>query len=309
VPGFHIASDDDLQFARTGATVSTFSIEDDSTIQRVSGGTGNYNWLAYTLVLLMPLNLYWWHAYPSLRSRVILLALTGMQLAALVLTYTRSAFIGLLAAGLYLVMKREVKLWLPATAIGIALITLPLWAPDRFAERMLSREYFSKGTTVIRTDFIVTGIGMFRDKWVLGHGYGQFGEYFLRHSTSEYVTRMQEEIDRGAGAPHSIRPHNMYVDVAVDYGIIGLAAFLWLLTMLLRDLREAERHGEESERRIAVLLQASLIAFCVCGFFGHNSIMRAPWAIAGLVAAVRRVALETPDNVAAARHRNRGVCE
>ena len=124
--------------------------------------------------------------------------------------------------------------WIPVTLVLAALVTLPLWAPDRFAERMLSREYLAQGTSVMRRDYIVAGVKMFREQWLLGHGYGQFGDYFLARSDSQYVDHMRQEIERGAGPPESIRPHNMYVDVAVDYGILGLAAYLWLLALLLK---------------------------------------------------------------------------
>ncbi len=292
VPGFHIASDDDLQFQQTGATVSTFSLEDDTSIQRVSGGTGNYNWLAYTIAMLMPLNLFWWYAFPRPAVRIVVLGITAIQLAAMVLTYTRSAFIGLIVAGAFLVVKRQVRPWIPVTLVLAALVTLPLWAPERFAERMLSREYLAQGTSVMRRDYIVAGAKMFREHWLLGHGYGQFGDYFLARSDSQYVEHMRQEIERGAGPPESIRPHNMYVDVAVDYGILGLAAYLWLLALLLKDLREVERNGSPEASRLAIMLQASLVVFSVCGMFGHISIMRVPWVLAGLVAALRRVALQ-----------------
>jgi hypothetical protein len=292
VPGFHIASDDDLQHRQTGATVSTFSLEDDSSIQRVSGGAGNYNWLAYTIAMLMPLNLFWWHAFPRPSARTVVLGITGIQLAAMVLTYTRSAFIGLAVAGAFLVMKRQVRPWVPVSLVLAALVTLPLWAPDRFAERMLSREYLAQGTSVMRRDLVVTGAQMFREHWLLGHGYGQYGDFFLAHSSSRYVEHMREEIERGAGPPESIRPHNMYIDLAVDYGILGLAAFLWLLALLMKDLREVERAGNLEARRLAIVLQASLVVFSVCGLFGHISIMRVPWVLAGFAAALRRVTLQ-----------------
>jgi hypothetical protein len=43
---------------------------------------------------------------------------------------------------------------------------------------------------------------------------------------------------------------------------------------------------------LAIVLQASLVVFSVCGLFGHISIMRVPWVLAGFAAALRRVTLQ-----------------
>ena len=292
VPGFHIPADDDEQYQRTGSAVSTFSLEENTTLQRVSGGTGNYNWLAYTIALVMPLNLFWWRRSSGLFQQAIVLLITAVQLAALVLTYTRSGFIGLGAAAIYLIIRKRLSAWLPIGFVAIGLLTLPVWAPDRFAERMLSGEYLRQGTSTIRRDFIANGFNMATEKWLFGHGYGQFGPYFLAHSKSQYVPLMQDEIDKGSGSPNEIRPHNLYIDLVVDYGLVGLLSFGLIIAMLFHDLRTVERYGSSDKTELSVVLQASLISFCICGLFGHITIMRLPWVVVGLIAALRRAAIE-----------------
>lgn len=297
VPGFHIPSADDEQYERTGAAVSTFSMEDDSdTIVRVSGGTGNYNWLAYTIAVGLPLNLFWWRYAKSSLAKFIVLAATVAQFAALVLTYTRSGFIGLAAAVVFLIWQRRLPLWIPAAIIGVAALTSPLWMPQRFLDRVFSTKYLAQGTTTIRKDFAYAGWDMFLQAPIFGHGYGQFGPFFMAHSKSIYVPPLRDEIEKGAGTENDIRPHNLYVDLACDYGIIGLGAFAAFVVLLYLDLSAVRAAAASpTDADLALLMQSALIAFCVSGFFGNIAIMKIPWVLSGLAAALRRVAFTAPS--------------
>lgn len=57
--------------------------------------------------------------------------------------------------------------------------------------------------------------------------------------------------------------HNAYLDTALKYGVIGLAAFLGLVFYAVRALLK------QSSARVRTALSACLIAFLICGIFGE----------------------------------------
>jgi O-antigen ligase len=99
-------------------------------------------------------------------------------------------------------------------------------------------------------------------------------------------------VEAGKESEHTILPHNIYLEVAVSYGLLGFAAFLAFGWCAYRDLSLAERLGDPLERNVAVSLKAGLVAFAVSGIWGHILTMKILWILAGLAAALRRVVLE-----------------
>jgi len=275
----------------TGTEISTFSIEDSTAIKRVSGGTGNYNWMAYTVAIGLPLCLWLWVRARRGATRILVAAIGLLSLLVVALTYTRSGFIGLAAAGGYLVYRRRIPLWIPIVLLGVATVTAPVWIPDRFVDRMLSVEYLKKGTTTIRRDFIIEGARMIKERPLFGYGYAQFGPSFLERSDSSYVPRLRNHMELGGGTAHGIRAHNLYIELAVDYGLVGLGAFLTIIWLTYRDLTKIERFGDADQAWLAVTIKAGLIAFLICGIFGNINVMKLPWVLIGLTAAQRRSVL------------------
>ena len=123
-------------------------------------------------------------------------------------------------------------------------------------------------------------IDMIRDKPLLGVGPGGW-------------KRVYPAYDRGAMIrPDSSpkRPHNDYLWIASDLGLIGLGVTLWFLVVLFRSLIELSRHPLEFWRLTAPMFAISLLAT-----FGHAlfSFPREqpqaamyPYLLAGIVASV-----------------------
>jgi O-antigen ligase len=99
-------------------------------------------------------------------------------------------------------------------------------------------------------------------------------------------------VESGREDVHTILPHNLYFEVAVSYGLLGLSAFLAFLWFAFRDLSVAEQRGDPLERDLAVALKAGLLAFAVSGVWGHILTTKTVWILAGLAAALRRVVMD-----------------
>lgn len=298
VPSFHTPTTDDVR-AEAGVSVDENDTEvaGAEVIDRASGATGEYNYLAYALATVLPLNLFWWRIGRGPGLRLLALGLTVAQLLAMAFTYTRSGFIGVGVAVLYLVARRRLPLAPLLALVLVAGVTAPAWMPTGFFERMFSVQYLKEGTTPIRREMLTEGLRMIRERWLLGWGYGGFGPEFVDRSSSEYADALRLQAEEGGEPMNDIRCHNTYVEIGVEFGLLGLLPFLAFLWTVMRDLGAAGRAGDPSDADLAVALQASLVAFVVCGFFGNNVLMKVLWVVAGLAAGLRRVVLgaEVPE--------------
>jgi O-antigen ligase len=110
---------------------------------------------------------------------------------------------------------------------------------------------------------------------------------------------IEELIDEGFEDLRDLRCHNTYLEVAVEYGIIGVIPFFWFLGRLIGDLREAENAAKRKHRadqaELAVVLTAGLIGFYVCAFLAHSKIVNILWILAGLTASLRRATISSSD--------------
>jgi hypothetical protein len=87
-------------------------------------------------------------------------------------------------------------------------------------------------------------------------------------------------------APNAVpdRTHDIYLDVAAETGLLGLAAFLLLLGATVQRLLLALRRGGSAERGLAAALLAALAGHLAEGAFGIAVMATAllTWLIAGL---------------------------
>ena len=97
VPRLAVGSDDDA--LRIGAVVDRASLQGVE-LRRITGGLGDSNWLAASVIAVLPINLYWWRLAQGRVGRSLVVGIAGLQLLALVLSYTRAGFLGLAVAGL-----------------------------------------------------------------------------------------------------------------------------------------------------------------------------------------------------------------
>ena len=281
-----------------GAEVEYDSVQ-SGPLKRVTGGLGFPNWFAYFLASAIPMNIAWWWASRDIVARLCVLLMTGLHLVGMVLSYTRSGIIALGVAVLYLAVKKRI----PAGHIWLVFVLVTLgsvvWLPSGFLERTFSIEFLKEGSTPVRRALIEKSFGMLRERWLLGYGFWGYGPEFMRRLQPEddviepnSVWEFINNVESGKEDVHTILPHNLYLEVGVSYGLLGLSAFLAFLWCVFRDLNIAERHGDPLERDVAVCLKAGLVAFAVSGLWGHILTMKIVWILGGLAAALRRVVLD-----------------
>ncbi len=291
---------------RLGALVDETSIPGVE-FKRVTGGIGEPNWLGITLAVTLPLCVIWWWRFRSFLPRCAVLLSVLLQLAGATLSFTRASFVGLGAATLYLFWKRRLPL-APIGALGLICVVMAMiWIPPGFVERMFSAKYLKEGSTPYRKELAAAAVHAWLEKPMWGHGYGQFGAKYMEYVRSSrtekggsFADEVEGSIQRGQERVENVGTHIMYLEVLVEYGLMGMVPFVMFLWFIRTDAGVVEQIGTEEDKIVATCLTASLISFCVCALFGHIKILKILWIVAGLAAGLRHLVLtQQPVNTGA----------
>jgi O-antigen ligase len=187
------------------------------------------------------------------------------QTFALVLTFSRGAWLGWTAAMLYLTVSLGKWKYLATLAtLALACVLLSPSIQDRLASVTRPGDDLSIQERLQR---LTSSLQLGMDHPVLGVGYGR-GR--LKESLPPYFKGTLLE-----GSP-VLHTHNVYVELFAETGLVGLLAFLWLLGHTLLSLCRSARRRDGPERYLGFALTASWIAAMVSGlgdipFFHHET--------------------------------------
>lgn len=224
---------------------------------RARGLSGHYMTFAGQLLLEVPvaLGVAMLTRSPRWRVGASLTALLGV--AALVVTFTRSAWIGLFVAGAVLLGAVA-----PVGLVALAALAVAayLFAPGTFRDRIHSAFDPSHPWNRERVHMWDAGLRMFRDHPLTGVGLQDMHELYDRYRSPDSVER----------AGHL---HNAFVQIAASMGAVGLAAFAWLYTALVWTAASGlkpllTQRGLAAGLKLGVL--AALAGFLVAGCFEWN---------------------------------------
>lgn len=278
-----IAGGADMAFVDPEGTVTGAAV-------RVTGGTGHSNWLAFMLLLVLPLNVYWYSTMKSRRGRAFVVAAVLVEVAALVMTFTRvSLVVGILVA-LILVGRSLVRLNpYRVSALAAALVVAWFLVPTAYKERVLDvSTYRGSESTAARVELQSYAWEYMQDFPVVGVGLGGFGLHF--HEENSPIAAMLRWMHDELGFnPIYYGPHNMYLQVGSEAGTIGLALMLLFFLMALLHAQRAERMCRTiGERQLATLAGAatvSVLSFLFCAVFLHALHQRIWWIVFAIAVA------------------------
>ena len=200
--------------------------------------------------ILLPLALMflvlWWR-----ERKPLWLIVTLLSNVTLLLTFTRSAWLGWLAAVLALLMltRTQVRYYaLPALLLFITFLPLDLFG------RLISTFDMKQSSNFDRIRMLEAGVEMIRDHPLLGVGPANVKEAYA-------IYRKQD-----APRPRPPHLHNNIVQLWAERGILGLAAYIAFLALFLRQCAQAWRtHRMWAEIGIAVA-----VSLTVAGLFEFN---------------------------------------
>ncbi|CAN5331005.1 hypothetical protein BH10ACI3_BH10ACI3_13310 [soil metagenome] len=257
-----------------------FNVESYRVAVDVGGMFGNPNEMAMHFVMMTPISFALGLASKGKTMKLVYFAITGLFVAANMVTFSRGGFLGLL--GTMAVMawklgrKHRANVSIASIIIGGILIVA---APGNYGLRMLS--IFIPGLDAVgssdqRRELLIRSLVVTaRNPW--GIGIGNFPLVGLRN----------------------LQSHNAFTQVSAELGILGLVAYMVFMISPFRKLRAIERALFESGEHkwfyfLAIGLQASIIGYMVSSFFASVAY---GWFIYYLIAyavAFRRIySLET----------------
>ncbi len=201
--------------------------------------------------LIMPLSLMflilWWRERKWWQLAVALTSST-----ALLLTFTRSVWIGWVAAVFVVLILSRARLAfyaLPALILFITFMPLDLFS------RLISVVDMQQSSNFDRLRMLEAGVEMIRDEPLLGVGPANVKDAYALYSKHD------------APRPRPPHLHNNVVQLWAERGILGLAGYLLLVALFLRESARAWHGPNRVWAEIGVAVTVSL---AVAGLFEFN---------------------------------------
>jgi O-antigen ligase len=152
------------------------------------------------------------------RMRLACMGAAAASLTALFLTFTRSSWLGMFVSLIAILAILRKKFLIPFLAAVVIFVML---LPKPYRDRVTSIWDLQHRTTVQRIEMIKGGWSIFKEHPVFGVGTMDLAPLYERHKPPEAVH------------VHG-HMHNIFVQVAVTTGTVGLAAFCYLLISFFR---------------------------------------------------------------------------
>jgi putative inorganic carbon (hco3(-)) transporter len=221
--------------------------------------TANPNDLALVLCMMLPLAVALAVAQRHVFGRLAFLAIAGLDIVAVILTFSRTGFVTLAAlavVGMFKLSRGPARLWIVGIVVcGLALVPL---LPEGYLQHMgtiTAIETDPTGSAQNRWSDTLTAANLVLASPIVGAGAG--------------MSALALNEARGAAW---VPVHNVYLEYATDLGVPGLLLFLLLLGSCLRKVNQVVRRTAEAGvawdfRCIAQGVQMTLVAFVVAGFF------------------------------------------
>jgi len=246
---------------------------------RANSLTPNYHWLSTYLILTIPILLCLAMVQHDRWSRLFLHMTCALSLVALFLTYTRGAWVALLAE-LFVygwARRRRLYLILAGGTILVGLVSLLLLV-SKSSTISFSPSADTLNPYTLMTRLKTSGLAVqeISKHPLMGIGYGG--------KTMAKVYRDAPE------AKEAYHPHNLYVEVALGTGFPGLILLLWIFSAALRATwRGMAKASDEFGQAVLLGLGMVVVGVIVSNLFDHifaGGMTHLFWVLMALVVGV-----------------------
>ncbi len=266
---------------------------------RSAGPIGDPNFFALVLLLPLPIAILLGFTTKDARARALWMIAAGVNVIALLFTYSRGAIVALALMGVAILQTLHVR-WrttvvVAAVAAAILLASL-LLLPESFTQRFITIEQIlpSRDAPLHPDSSFQERRLLMNVAWVMFaanpiHGVG-IGNYTSRYD--DYVGATASAARQYEDPSDLHYPHNLYLEIAAETGLVGLVIFAGLLLACFGALREARRRLRESDpplAMIAVALQIALAGFLVGSVFLHLATPRYLFLLFAFAASLQRL--------------------
>lgn len=261
--------------------------------RRISGPLGDPNYYAQIMVFLFPLALNRF-LFESSRALRLLAGFASLVIGmTVVFTFSRGGAVALLIALMAMVVYHPPRLKY-SILIVLALYAVFLMLPPTYTQRLgtLTDLVGSEEASAAEVSFrgrvseVMSAWYMFRDHPILGVGVRNYPVLYQEYSR-------EIGLDPRAEAR---QPHNLYLEVAAETGLLGLLVFGFILFSVFRSVQRArttlQEEGEKDLRRLVEAFSSGLIGYLGAAMFIHGAYPRYFWLLAG-------IALSLPQAISA----------
>ena len=254
-------------------------------LMRPTASFNGTNLLGVYLCILTPLISALALFYYRGKSLIFITASAFLGIAGLALTFSRSAGLGLWLALLFLgIMKRKKMLIVILVSI---LLIYPFIMPKNIKDWAKKIKY----NPIVfmfnyeRLSMQRNAVNMIKHHPIVGVGVNTFGNNYGKYRLPE-----TEE----GRTPDLTYAHNIYLNMAGEIGLLGLAAFLWFLILLFRHGMAVYRKAKDPYINILALsLMACFIAFLINGMTETNlyfpCVVTAFWYLVGVSLSLKKL--------------------
>ncbi|MDX2240813.1 MAG: IctB family putative bicarbonate transporter [Leptolyngbyaceae cyanobacterium bins.302] len=237
---------------------------------RVYSYLGNPNLLAGYLVPAVVFSIVAFFSWRTWMCKALAIVMTVVNGACLMLTFSRGGWIGLVFALLVLtlLLAHWWSIYLPrfwrtlalpivlGTAMGVVLLAIVVLEPlrDRVTSIFAGRGDSSNN---FRINVWMAVLDMIRDRPLLGIGPGNnaFNKIYPLYQRPRFS---------------ALSAYSIVLEVAVETGIIGLVAFLWLIFVTLAQGWKALNFLRETSNQQGYWLMGAIAS--LVGMFGHGTV-------------------------------------
>jgi O-antigen ligase len=210
-----------------------------------------------------------WMTYSGLLMMVIAIALSRILFgrnertwsalvlpalgAAVALTFTRSAEVGVCAAAALLFALKDFRLFAVVPVVAAIFFAI---APGQITQRFVSMFDKKDPTRIDRLAMLHEG-----ERMVAAHPLAGVGPNMVQRRYAEY---------RGDDAVNQINPHlhNNLLQIAAERGLPALAIWLWFIVTLVRNAWR--RFNDGTDRFLSAAALAATTAMLTAGLFEYN---------------------------------------
>ncbi len=222
---------------------------------RIYSTLENPNVLGEYILLVLPISISLMWTKKNILPKLFYALISLIMAVALILTFSRGCWIGIMASAAIFITFVAGKLW------GLALLALPfvpMIMPESIINRFMSIGDMKDSSTSYRVYIWMGTLLMLKDFWLTGVGLGTeaFTQVYPFYSYSSIV------------APHA---HNMFLQIMVESGIIGIVMFLFLIFMFVKKLIDGYQYvKKDSELSVLIVgIAAAVFGFLVQGLFDN----------------------------------------
>lgn len=246
--------------------------------KRVYATFGNPNIFSQFLLLVLPLSFVLIYYVRDFRQKCLAAVLFGLPALALLLTFSRGAWIATALAFVLILLKLDRKLILTGMVLLVVAVLFDL-IPDVIKQRVASiANPFEDTSGQWRLQAWMSALGIIRDYWLTGIG--------LDTTTFNrvYVDYQMPEVN-------VFHFHNIWLQSFVTGGILGIGSLLYLFYRLIKESFTAAMSRLQPRLSIwGVGLFASVVGIATAGMtedvFRDYRVMMAFWVVTAVIGAV-----------------------